>query len=228
MGSQPVFGQVEASADSITYTVKPGDSLMKIAIHHGSPNFRESIYEVNRARIEDPGEIETGQKLIIPPEVVQSEKFTGDRDSNPSRKEKEKEKSNHKNLEAFRRAFDHTVHQEKSTEEEVQPERSGNGLEIGGLIINETRSKLGKDFFNTFYQFWDAPENAPNFLLTISERPIPGMGTMITINLDRQPIYQSKLQPRNTVIEQQARQAVAIGNRTLQQQIQTTSNITIY
>lgn len=222
LGNQPACGQSKANADSLIYTVQPGDYLVKIAVRYGSPGFWQPIYDVNRERIKDPDLIEPGQKLIIPAEVLESKKITGKRE--PA---EERENKHQKELKAFRKAFDQIVQREKN-KEEAHPEISDNGLEFGGLIINETRSKLGKDFFNIFYQFWEAPEGAPNFLLTVSERPIPGMGALVSINLDNQPIYRSKLQPRNAVIEQQARKAVAVSHQALRQHMQTTSDITIY
>jgi len=47
------------------YVVKPGDTLSKIAAHHGSVTWTQ-IYEANRDRIRDPNTIYPGQKLRIP------------------------------------------------------------------------------------------------------------------------------------------------------------------
>jgi nucleoid-associated protein YgaU len=49
-----------------TYTVKAGDSLSKIAAHHGGGLTWEDIYEANKDQISDPNMIHPGQQLRIP------------------------------------------------------------------------------------------------------------------------------------------------------------------
>ena len=50
------------------YTVKPGDSLSKIAkAHYGDPMKYPAIFEANRPMLKDPDKIYPGQNLRIPP-----------------------------------------------------------------------------------------------------------------------------------------------------------------
>jgi len=50
-----------------TYTVKPGDTLSKIAKEHlGNANAYMQIFEANRDQLKDPDEIQPGQVLRIP------------------------------------------------------------------------------------------------------------------------------------------------------------------
>jgi nucleoid-associated protein YgaU len=49
-----------------TYTVKAGDSLSKIAAHHGGGLSWEDIFEANKDQISDPNMIHPGQQLRIP------------------------------------------------------------------------------------------------------------------------------------------------------------------
>jgi nucleoid-associated protein YgaU len=49
------------------YTVKPGDSLSKIAKNfYGNANDYLRIFEANKDRLNDPNEIQAGQELVIP------------------------------------------------------------------------------------------------------------------------------------------------------------------
>lgn len=51
------------------YTVKPGDSLSKIAKHfYGDPMKYTVIFEANKDQIKNPDLIHPGQELIIPPQ----------------------------------------------------------------------------------------------------------------------------------------------------------------
>jgi nucleoid-associated protein YgaU len=63
-----VVADIQASAaPAQTYTVKPGDTLSKIAKHHlGDANAYPAIFEANRDQLSDPDKIKPGQVLKIP------------------------------------------------------------------------------------------------------------------------------------------------------------------
>ena len=67
---QPAKTQAAAagvSSANRTYTVKPGDSLSKIAKeYYGNANEYNKIFEANRDKLSDPNKIEVGQELLIP------------------------------------------------------------------------------------------------------------------------------------------------------------------
>lgn len=55
------------SSQQRTYTVKPGDSLSKIAQEfYGHANEYNKIFEANRNKLSDPNNIQPGQQLTIP------------------------------------------------------------------------------------------------------------------------------------------------------------------
>ena len=50
-----------------TYTVKPGDSLSKIAQQfYGNASEYNKIFEANRDKLSNPDKIQVGQELVIP------------------------------------------------------------------------------------------------------------------------------------------------------------------
>ena len=56
-----------AAPTSKKYTVKPGDSLSKIAKEfYGNANDYPKIFEANKDRLSDPNKIKAGQELVIP------------------------------------------------------------------------------------------------------------------------------------------------------------------
>ena len=62
-----VTGGGEAAAAPRTYTVKPGDTLSKIAKDQlGNANEYPKIFEANRDQLSDPDRIKPGQVLKIP------------------------------------------------------------------------------------------------------------------------------------------------------------------
>jgi curli production assembly/transport component CsgE len=223
------YGWSQDKASEKIYIVQSGDFLVKIAIRLGNPNYWEAIYQANRDKIDDPDLIFIGQKLVIPDSLTTKKEFLVERTI--EQKSKATKTDSIDQMEAFRKAFEKVLAEQRA-EARPQPEpprvANYNGLEINGLVINETRSKVGDQFFNIFYQHWDAPRNAPNFMLKITERPMPSMGTLVTVFIDNTPVFRSKLQPRRSVIEEQAFQAVAISYQTLAQRIETANQLTVY
>jgi nucleoid-associated protein YgaU len=56
-----------ASGPQRTYTVKPGDSLSKIAkAFYGNAHDYMRIFEANKGTLNDPNKIQIGQELVIP------------------------------------------------------------------------------------------------------------------------------------------------------------------
>jgi nucleoid-associated protein YgaU len=60
-------GRASAVSDQSTYTVRPGDTLSKIAKEKlGDPNAYTQILNANRDQLSDPNKIRPGQVLKIP------------------------------------------------------------------------------------------------------------------------------------------------------------------
>lgn len=108
-------------------------------------------------------------------------------------------------LKEFREAFQKLVDAEKVAEnKDLEPFR----MEIDGMVLDETISKIGRDFYNVFYQYWSAPEEAYNYTITITEKPAPSLGTIVSVKINDTYTYQSRLQPRFQMIEDAGKDAV--------------------
>jgi nucleoid-associated protein YgaU len=71
IGQQQPAGRASSGGQSSTldrtYTVKPGDTLSKIAKEmYGNSNEYQKIFDANRDRLSDPNQIRPGQELKIP------------------------------------------------------------------------------------------------------------------------------------------------------------------
>jgi len=82
-------------------------------------------------------------------------------------------------------------------------------LEIDGLLVNNTKTKNGSDFYEFFYRDWVAPVNAHNYSIFITEKPYRLTTTQIEIHINETLVFQSFLQPRSDIVEALAKQAVA-------------------
>ncbi len=90
------------------------------------------------------------------------------------------------------------------------PDRSGgpDGLEITEFIFNETITKLGADFYHYFFQNWSNPSGVEGLSIYVEERPVPGMGGIVSLRIEDQIVYQGMLRPNNQQIRDAADQAV--------------------
>ncbi|MCJ7554707.1 MAG: curli production assembly/transport protein CsgE [Ignavibacteriaceae bacterium] len=81
-------------------------------------------------------------------------------------------------------------------------------IEIAGIIIDATQTKIGKDFYDLFYQQWSELEDLPKQSITVSEKALPQLGSQISVQVEDYLIFQQNIQPRYEIIEQMAEYAL--------------------
>lgn len=115
-------------------------------------------------------------------------------------------------LEEFREAFEDMIESENDSiiEEKQQQAEKNLLLELDGMVIDDSRTRVGHDFYDLFYQYWQAPENASNYTIRISERPTPTLGSIVTVKVNDETIFQYRVQPRYSIIEEAAQYAVQV------------------
>ena len=80
--------------------------------------------------------------------------------------------------------------------------------EINGLVVDETITKAGRDFYEVFYGQWEAPASILSYTITIKELPLPGRGSQVMIYMDDTEIFNQAVPPRYEVVEEVAAYAV--------------------
>lgn len=85
---------------------------------------------------------------------------------------------------------------------------NGDELEIDGLLVDDTKTKAGKDFYDLFYSGWEVPPAAKNYTITVSEKPFRLSNTIIAVSINENLVYQAILQPRQDIIESIAGEAI--------------------
>ncbi|GAB2631185.1 CsgE family curli-type amyloid fiber assembly protein [Belliella aquatica] len=89
-----------------------------------------------------------------------------------------------------------------------QKVKTGYNLEIDGLIIDQTKTKSGREFYEYFFNSWDAPKEAKDFTIFIEEKPFRLNTTLVEISINETLIFQSLLQPRGDFIENLALESI--------------------
>ena len=95
-----------------------------------------------------------------------------------------------------------------ATKEEIAAEEELM-LEITGLIIEETMTKIGYEFYEYFFLFWEAPEvEVKDYNILINERASPLWGSWVKVNIDETVVWSKVLRPRSEEIEDAVKQAI--------------------
>ena len=82
-------------------------------------------------------------------------------------------------------------------------------LEIGEMIFDETITKVGRDFYEIFYNNWSNPTQIKDFSITVKEMPMPGVGTQITVTIDDFELIKQFIRPNQEMIEMLAEYTVS-------------------
>ncbi len=82
-------------------------------------------------------------------------------------------------------------------------------MELDGLLVDLTKTKGGKDFYDLFYSSWEAPAGARNFTITISEKPYRLSTTFISVSINENVVYENVLQPRLDILEYMKEEAIS-------------------
>ena len=96
-------------------------------------------------------------------------------------------------------------------ERRLMPESYG----ITGLVVDETRTTIGRDFYDIFYEAWQPPEGSVNYTVVVEEQPVPSLGTRVIVRINDQVAFDTRLQPRYEMIQEAALAAVAYAQRVL-------------
>jgi len=88
-------------------------------------------------------------------------------------------------------------------------------LEIGEMIFDETITKVGRDFYEIFFNNWSNPTTITDFSITIKEMPMPGIGTQITVLIDDYELLKQFIRPNQEMIEMLSEYTVGMATQYL-------------
>ncbi|MGX9986997.1 CsgE family curli-type amyloid fiber assembly protein [Soonwooa purpurea] len=77
-------------------------------------------------------------------------------------------------------------------------------FELKGLVVDNTKSKIGKDFFEAFYNIYKDSTNQFAFVININELPSIGRNGIINIDTSDKNIYSFRVVPNDDYIIAQA------------------------
>lgn len=77
-------------------------------------------------------------------------------------------------------------------------------LMIQGLVVDDTKTKLGSDFYDQFFSMYNQLPKKYPFIIIISELPYRGMSSIINVTIDQDKILEFFANPDEDFIKQQA------------------------
>lgn len=98
-----------------------------------------------------------------------------------------------------------------------QRQRARLGSESSGLVVDQTITKIGHDFYDQFYSRWEAPANVTDFIIVIGEKPGRGNNAIVTLSVNDTDLLEFPLQSKYDLIMDTAQHAIEIAGGYLQQ-----------
>jgi len=87
-------------------------------------------------------------------------------------------------------------------------------VEIDGLIIDQTQTRIGQEFYQNFVTFWEAPLGIEDYNILITEMANPTWGSWIWVEVggfvSKEIVYREILKPRSEEIEKTAQKGVEV------------------
>ena len=93
---------------------------------------------------------------------------------------------------------------------ELQQLSVSTDVEIAELVFDETITKIGRDFYDEFFTKWENPTSITSFSIAVKERPMPGLGTQVRVEINDNQIFVRFLQPKQELIELMSLYAVQL------------------
>lgn len=83
------------------------------------------------------------------------------------------------------------------------------GLEISGLVVDQSITKPGRDFYDLFYSQWEAPNEVQDYTITIGEKPFRATSTLLTVRVNEADLLEFPLQPNYDLVQDAVQEAIA-------------------
>ncbi len=87
---------------------------------------------------------------------------------------------------------------------------AANEVEIGGLLLDNSKSRFGHEFYYQFSQLWRDIPNTEGINIQVNEQIVPRAGTKLSLLLNGRIIYITHFGRRQSPIKEKVEQAIFI------------------
>lgn len=89
-------------------------------------------------------------------------------------------------------------------------QRPARGPESAGLVLDQTLTKLGRDFFELFYGGFEPPLGVSEYTIVVTERPVRAGSALVAIALNDVDLVEMPLPPRYDQMTEVVAEAIDI------------------
>lgn len=104
-------------------------------------------------------------------------------------------------------AQDRAIEEKKLDEARARIEARVMNEDISGLVIDNTVTFIGRDFYHYFSRYWSNQGLMENYNLTVREQPTARYGSRVGVEWNRRIVFQVFLPPTRANIEASAKAA---------------------
>jgi hypothetical protein len=94
--------------------------------------------------------------------------------------------------------------------EKKKTEKIADGLELTGIISDETKTKNGKDFYDLFYSEYNKINKKGNKIVTVSEELTIARSTKLMISIENELITEFMLRPDEDYLSAMAQESASL------------------
>ena len=81
-------------------------------------------------------------------------------------------------------------------------------LQQGMIIVNNTRTRVGAEFYDYFFSKWEDPSGAEQLIVEINEEPFRARTTRLKITINDEVVVNTYLRPKSDYLENLSEQAI--------------------
>ena len=79
-------------------------------------------------------------------------------------------------------------------------QRTLNSKEVGGLVVGQTMTVVGRAFYDSFASAWSDKDESGRFTVSISERPTARLGSQVFVDYGNRRMFQTFLPPNRSLV----------------------------
>ncbi|MGM0429683.1 MAG: curli production assembly/transport protein CsgE [Pseudomonadota bacterium] len=92
----------------------------------------------------------------------------------------------------------------------MTPFSQADEIELGGMVLDRTISRFGKDFFFYYTSYWRDIPSTNGITVVINERVYPQAGTYLWVEMEQQKVFETYFGRRQNDVKKLAEQAILI------------------
>lgn len=92
----------------------------------------------------------------------------------------------------------------------ITPFSQADEIELGGMVLDRTISRFGKDFFFYYTSYWRDIPSTNGITVVVNERVYPQAGTYLWVEMEQEKVFETYFGRRQNDVKKLAEQAILI------------------